>query len=114
MSDDLDLHAPAFYADPYPFFHRLRDTDPIHWNQPGVWLSTRYTDVMPLLRDPRIGHPPGRAPEYIEYLLQHGELSPIDFVFSHWMLSRNPPDHTRLRGLVSKAFTPSVVENLRP
>src|SRR4051794_16883582 len=91
MSVDLDFDDPAVYLDLYPLYNRLRAADPIHWNAPGVWLSTRYADAMPLLRDPHIGHPPGRTTDYIEYMLKQGTLSPIDFVFSHWMLSRNPP-----------------------
>ena len=113
MSDDLDFTDPAFHADPYPYYDRLRAIEPIHWNR-DFWVSTRYADVTALLRDPRIGQPPDHTRDELQLLLEQGKLSPLDVVRSHWMLSRNPPDHTRLRGLVSKAFTPAVVESLRP
>src|SRR5260370_19999849 len=110
---DINVVDPAFRADPYPFFQTLRETDPIHWNPPGAWLITRYGDAMALLRDPRIGQPKGRTADYSAYLYQQGKLSPIELLLGHWIISKNPPDHTRLRGLVSKAFTPAVIEGLR-
>jgi pimeloyl-[acyl-carrier protein] synthase len=111
---DLNVFDPAFRTDPYPFFQQLRETDPLHWNPPGFWLVTNYADAMALLRDPRIGHPKRRTAEYTEYLYKQGQLSPVELMLSHMLLSKNPPDHTRLRGLMNKAFTPAVVESLRP
>jgi pimeloyl-[acyl-carrier protein] synthase len=111
---DLNIFDPAFRSDPYPFYQRVRETDPIHWNPPGFWLITRYADALTVLRDPRIGHPKVRTAEYTAHLYQQGQLSPIELLLGHWIISKNPPDHTRLRRLVSKAFTPSVIEGLRP
>jgi pimeloyl-[acyl-carrier protein] synthase len=111
---DLDLSNASFRANPYPFYKRVRETDPLHWNAPGAWLVTRYADAVTLLRHPAIGHTDGRTKEYTEYLIQQGRLSPVELLLSHWILSKNPPDHTRLRNLVSRAFTPAVVEGLRP
>lgn len=110
----FDPTDPAFRADPYPFYHRLRAADPIHWAQPGFWLITRYLDAMAILQDSRFGHPGQRTAEYTDYLIQQGRLSPVEFLLNYWMLSKNPPDHTRLRGLVNKAFSPRVIEGLRP
>jgi cytochrome P450 len=102
--DPLD---PDFVADPYPTYHRLRADDPAHRSAQGFWVLTRYDDVVSVLRDPRMGK------EAIEALVAARYGAPAPAVGLS-MLVRDPPDHTRLRGLVSKAFTPRVVEVLRP
>ena len=99
---------PEFHADPYPFYHRLRSVEPVHQTSMGFWVLTRYDDVVMVLRDPRFGR------DGFEHLLaavygddrESGRLS-------RSMLFRDPPDHTRLRALVSKAFTPRVIESMR-
>src|SRR5882762_8590569 len=99
---------PEFVADPYPTYHRLRARDPVHRSPLGFWVLTRYEDVVAVLRDPRL------AKEAIASVVaaRFGVEVPPGMGLS--MLDRDPPDHTRLRGLVSKAFTPRVVEALRP
>src|SRR5438067_1962080 len=98
---------PEFVADPYPTYHRLRAADPVHHSPLGFWILTRYEDVAAVLRDPRF------AKEAIAaYVAARFGMAPPGIGLS--MLDRDPPDHTRLRGLVSKAFTPRVVEVLRP
>jgi cytochrome P450 len=100
--------APTFHADPYPFYHRLRSIDPVHQTPMGFWVLTRYDDVVMVLRDPRFGR------DGFEQVLasvygddkESGQLP-------RSMLFRDPPDHTRLRALVSKAFTPRVIEDMR-
>ncbi len=98
---------PEFVADPYPTYHRLRTEDPVHRSPLGFWVLTRYDDVVMTLRDPRF------AKEAIAGFVaaRFGIEMPIERLS---MLDRDPPDHTRLRGLVNKAFTPRVVERLRP
>ena len=98
---------PEFVDDPYPTYHRLRTEDPVHQSPLGFWVLTRYEDVASALRDPRFGKE--AIGPYVA--TRFGIPSPAGG-FS--MLDRDPPDHTRLRGLVSKAFTPRVVEGLRP
>src|SRR5882762_8172950 len=98
---------PEFIADPYPTYHRLRTEDPVHHSALGFWVLTRYEDVMAALRDPRL------AKEAIASFVAARFGAPIP-ALGLSMLDRDPPDHTRLRGLVSKAFTPRVVEGLRP
>ncbi|HET7342632.1 MAG TPA: cytochrome P450 [Methylomirabilota bacterium] len=98
---------PEFIADPYPMYRRLRDEDPVHHNPLGFWVLTRYEDVLATLRDPRAIKEPIAAFVAARY----GAAVPATG-FS--MLDRDPPDHTRLRGLVSKAFTPKMIERLRP
>ncbi|HWN90144.1 MAG TPA: cytochrome P450, partial [Verrucomicrobiae bacterium] len=99
---------PEFRANPYPFYHQLREKDPVHETSMGFWVLTRYDDVVMSLRDPRFGR------EAFEPLLaamygQEGEQGRLP----RSMLFRDPPDHTRLRTLVSKAFTPRVIEGMR-
>jgi pimeloyl-[acyl-carrier protein] synthase len=106
-----DLHFnpmdPEFLANPYPLYHRLRAEDPVHHSPLGFWVLSRYDDVVLSLRDPRF------AKEAIAaFVAARFGIAPVGIGLS--MLDRDPPDHTRLRGLVSKAFTPRVVERLRP
>ena len=99
---------PEFLADPYPTYHRLRAEDPVHHSPLGFWVLTRYEDVSSVLRDPRFVKEPLAALVAARF----GAEVPRGVGLS--MLDRDPPDHTRLRSLVSKAFTPRVVEGLRP
>jgi cytochrome P450 len=99
---------PEFLADPYPTYHRLRDEDPVHHSPMDFWVLTRYEDVAAVLRDPRFI----KEPLVSMVAARFGVSVPPGVGLS--MLDRDPPDHTRLRSLVSKAFTPRVVEGLRP
>jgi pimeloyl-[acyl-carrier protein] synthase len=98
---------PEFLADPYPMYHRLRTEEPVHHSPLGFWVLTRYEDVVAALRDPRL------AKEAIAGFIAARFGAPVPQMGLS-MLDRDPPDHTRLRALVSKAFTPRVVETLRP
>jgi cytochrome P450 len=99
---------PEFVADPYPMYHRLRAEDPVHRSPLGFWVLTRYEDVVAVLRDPRFAKE--AIATFVAQRLGMESASGIGIS----MLDRDPPDHTRLRSLVSKAFTPRVVEGLRP
>ena len=107
---DVPFHPmdPEFVANPYPMYQRLRSEDPVHRSPLGFWVLTRYDDVVWALRDARL------AKEAITSVVaeRFGIVNPPTLTRS--MLDSDPPDHTRLRGLVSKAFTPRVVEQLRP
>lgn len=105
---ELDLLDPDFLADPYPVYHRLRTEDPVHRHPLGFYVLTRYEDVSAFLRDARFGKSGYRA--LFESRFGAGSDGPW---LALSMLFRDPPDHTRLRALVSKAFTPRVVEALR-
>jgi len=102
---------PEFLANPYPLYHRLRTEDPVHRSTllPDSWILTRYADVAMVLRDNRFGRQDAAT-----FFQERFGSGPVVDVYSKWMLFRDPPDHTRLRTLVNKAFTPRVVENLRP
>ncbi|HET8575690.1 MAG TPA: cytochrome P450 [Methylomirabilota bacterium] len=105
----FDPFLPDFNADPYPFYQRLREVDPVHQSPLGFWVLTRYDDCVMVLRDPRFGRAGFEAMLESVY---GGAAEPGRLPTS--MLFRDPPDHTRLRGLVSRAFTPRVIEGLRP
>lgn len=100
---------PAFIANPYPTYDRLRREDPLHRGVNGSWCLTRYADVQMVLRDARFGRVGSES-----RLLEWFGRGPLQRSFSQWMLFKDPPDHTRLRTLVTKAFTPRAVEALRP
>ncbi len=95
---------PGFIADPYPTYHRLRAEDPVHRSPMGFWVLTRYDDVVGVLRDSRLG----KGAIGAQMAARDGGAVGLS------MVVLDPPDHTRLRGLVNKAFTPRVVEVLRP
>jgi cytochrome P450 len=94
---------PRVHADPYPHYRQLREADPVHRSALGFWVLSRYRDIAHLLRDPRLGHELSDQEEF--GLLYSAEGAS--------MLFRDPPAHTRLRALVSKAFTPRMLESWR-
>jgi cytochrome P450/uncharacterized membrane protein YdbT with pleckstrin-like domain len=106
-----------FVAGPYPVYAQLREHEPVAWCEPTQqWLISGYGDVNALLRDRRLGR------TYL-HLASHAEmghepdpdhLAPFWHLVRGGMLDREPPDHTRLRRLVSAAFTARRVEALRP
>jgi cytochrome P450 len=106
---------PAFGADPYPFYRRLRREAPIG-TVPGldIWYLTRYDDCDAILRNPRAGSDASKSPVYRQ-LTEAGVLRlPQSITGRPSFAFLDPPDHTRLRKLVSSAFTPRVVDRLRP
>ena len=116
QSPDLDamLTSPEFYRDPYPAFHRLRAEDPVHWSDAwGGWLLTRYDDIEKALRDFRRFTKAGHVTKALDDLPQEvlAKIGPLRQNFSVGMPQTEPPEHTRVRGLISKAFTPAVVES---
>jgi cytochrome P450 len=113
---NVDISSAAFKADPYPFYARLRAEAPVHRivlnDKRPVWLVSRYDDVVTVLKDERfvkdkrtVLSPEQMAREpWIPKMLKPIERN---------MLDADAPDHTRLRGLVHRAFTPRLIENMR-
>lgn len=102
----FDIRNPEFRADPYPFLEMLRENAPVfYWEEWGIWFLTRYEECNTLLRDNRLGQGEMTAFPDAERALWE--------MMANWMLIKDPPDHTRLRGLVHKAFTPRIVEQMR-
>jgi cytochrome P450 len=104
---------PEVHADPYPHYHRLREADPVHQPFPGAWMLSRHRDVVPLLRSPHVSSDRRKSPTYELFLQSLPDPQRIRDIPPS-MLFLDPPDHTRLRGLVNKAFTARVVESMRP
>jgi cytochrome P450 len=113
----FDPWSPLFVAHPYDVYANLRENEPVSWFEPtGQYLISRHEDVNALLRDRRLGR------SYL-HVATHAEMGrpddpdypePFWHVIRNGMLDLEPPDHTRLRRLVSQAFTPRRVEALRP
>jgi cytochrome P450 len=117
MSPVFDPWSRAFVAWPYDAYAELRERAPVWlFHGTGQYLISRHADVNALLRDRRLGrtylhvatHEEMRRPP------EETHLAPFWTLIRNGMLDREPPDHTRLRRLVSRAFTPRMVERLRP
>ena len=106
----------AFVTDPYPILARLRREDPVHWVPSwGCWLISRAEDIEATIRDTRRFSSADRVTSVIERMPDWNDrLGALHENFAVGMAQRDPPDHTRVRGLVSAAFTPRRVEALRP
>jgi pimeloyl-[acyl-carrier protein] synthase len=104
---------PVTRADPYPSYRRLREEDPVHRSSLGIWVLSRYADIEPILRDPRFSSDLRNAKEF-PLMANVPDVDERLERRSKVMLFMDPPDHTRLRGLVNKAFTPRTVDRLRP
>lgn len=109
-----DVYQPEYADDPYRLYRQLREIDPVFWDEElDSWVLTGYAEVVASLRDARfsaqrfVTDQEWMPPEMVEAL-----GAPMR-ALTRQMLFLDPPDHTRLRGLVSKAFTPRVIEGLR-
>ncbi|MET0878984.1 MAG: cytochrome P450, partial [Tardiphaga sp.] len=104
--------SPDFIRNPYPHYERMRTTDPVHLTPLGMFVASRHAEASLVMRDKRFGK------DYVERTIRrYGPKimdEPVFRSMSHWMLQQDPPDHTRLRGLVVKAFTARRVEDMRP
>jgi cytochrome P450 len=113
----VDPFDPAFKANPYPAYAELRSTAPIHritlLDGRSVWLVTRYEDVLAIFKDERFVKD-WRKVLTPEQLAQIPRMPPVMEPLSKNMLETDPPDHERLRALVSKAFTPRLIARMRP
>ncbi|MBO3458220.1 cytochrome P450 [Aetokthonos hydrillicola Thurmond2011] len=114
----LNPFIPKVIQDPYKVYERYREQDSVHWGissnpqLPGAWYIFKYDDVMKVMEDRRFGR---------EFVKQEVETTPVPTAYeaflglvSKWIVFREPPDHTRLKSLASKAFTAKIVENIRP
>lgn len=111
----FDPFAPGFTDDPYPHFQRMRDQAPVYEHPLGFWLLTGYSDVHTLLRSREsVDMSNLGAGPYRDLNDQMRGQSPTTRMSGLSMLDRDPPDHTRLRKLVTKAFTPRSIAALEP
>ena len=102
---------PEVLANPYPLYHRFLTEDPVHWDPfLHAWVVTRYADVITVFQHFSANRTP--TPDQLK-ALRLESLVPLAQVMVRQMLFLDPPDHGRVRGLASKAFTPRRVETLR-
>ena len=92
----------------YEHLHHLRSVDPVHETPVGLWRLTRYRDVVRLLKEIPAGMRRTDGTSYSDYLTRAGKHGRAQF-----MLFQDPPTHTRLRKLVSRAFTPRAIDRTR-
>ncbi len=115
--DPVNLVSREFKANPYPFYARLRVDAPVYriTRPEPAWLITRYDDVATVLKDDRFAKDTANAltPEQLAQQRWFRKLK-LFKALQRNMLDRDPPDHTRLRALVNKAFTPRLIDQLRP
>jgi pimeloyl-[acyl-carrier protein] synthase len=110
---DPGILSPETFADPYPFAHHLRETDPVHWSEEfNAWVLTRYYDVAACLHDPRLA---ADRITHLDRLAQMGmeRLRPLFGTMRKMLLYLGPSDHARVRGLVNQTFTRRNVEGWR-
>lgn len=117
LIEQFDVDDAAFIADPYPTLAAIREETPIYWNDAtSQWVVTRFADIHATLRDRRLG----RA---YTHMFSHADVDrpEPDPRWAHFheheawsLLCLEPPDHTRIRRLISKVFTPSAVNRLQP
>uniref|UniRef100_A0AAU2A223 Cytochrome P450 n=1 Tax=Streptomyces sp. NBC_00093 TaxID=2975649 RepID=A0AAU2A223_9ACTN len=113
----FDPWDPAFVADPYPAYAELRARGRVVYYEPtNQWLVPHHADVSTLLRDRRLGRTYQHRFTHEDFgrTAPPPEHEPFHTLNDHGMLDLEPPDHTRIRRLVSKAFTPRTVEGLKP
>lgn len=108
-----DLLRPEILANPYPLYHQLRSENPVYWDDLAcVWMLTRYVDIVSALSDSRFSAV--RMPVVESRLTkEHDAYDSLVNAMSKHLVFMDPPDHTRLRGIVSKAFVPRKVETMR-
>ena len=118
ISFEEELISAEFMADPYPTLRQLRQCEPVYWSDAiGGWLLTRYDDIVTSFRNATIFSNEDRLTKTVDYLPAE-KRADYKAIVEHYavkgLIHSDPPDHTRLRGLVTQEFTPAVVEQMRP
>lgn len=115
---DEQLISDEFLDDPYPLLRKLQREDPVYWSESiGGWIVTRYDDIVPTFRDVAHFSNYGRFAKAVEYLSPEDRqrLAPFETHYRQKsLLQSDPPDHTRLRALMTKPFSAMNVEAMRP
>ncbi|MFF5259032.1 cytochrome P450 [Actinomadura viridis] len=115
IAPDIDVIDPGVYEQggvPHEAFTWLRDNDPVHWHRdpnegvPGFWAITRHQDVIHVSRHPELFSSHTRSAMFEEFSEEDIAL------YGQMMLFQDPPDHTRLRSMVNKGFTPRMIKKL--
>ena len=107
--------APEFLRDPFPVLRRMREEDPVHWSpRLKSWVLTRYDDIKAVCLDREVSS--DRLRPYFATLPgeEAARIGQIVRYLTHWMVFRDPPEHTRLRRLTSKVFNLQSMNAMRP
>lgn len=113
---DEVLTSADFFANPYPIYHQLRESAPVYWCEAWqAWVLTRHSDVMSVLRQSDLFSSAGRVRYLLEKLPPEAreQVKALERHYDIGLAHSDPPDHTRLRNLLNRVFTPSMVENWR-
>jgi cytochrome P450 len=112
MQMTYDVWTAETRKDPYPLYRQMRERDPVWWDG-GSWVLTRHADVLLALLDPRLS---AEFPDPASFLTDEelARFADLYAVTRAFMLFRDEPAHTRLRGLVAQAFSAKMVESMRP
>jgi cytochrome P450 len=106
-----------FITNPYRAYSHLRAAAPLHWTdkfRTGAWLVTRYADVLAGLHDPRLSSQRSHTLTAALPSEVQSEFAVFNRIFSRWMLFLDPPEHSRIRKLLNKEFTPNMIQRMRP
>jgi len=115
----FDLLSPDFIANPYPVYRELRQKAPVYWleesQSKGLWVISRYRDVVKCLRDNRLSSGRGRGSTILKALPEADRERFAGFLkfYNLWLLLIDPPKHTRLRKLSNRGFSIGNIEKLR-
>ena len=113
---NLDFADPKTNADPFPIFSQLRESDPVHWSTAlKAWVITRYDDVRRVAVSNSDMSAERLAPFFATVPAEsQGGYANLMTYLGKWMVFRDPPEHTRLRRLFTKAFTSRSIKALEP
>lgn len=115
---DDALVSKEFLADPYPILRLLREEEPVYWSDSiGGWVLTKYDDILQTFKRTDIYSNEGRLGRVVEYLSPElrSQLTTFEGHYrTKGLLHSDPPDHTRLKSLVQKAFSPRIIDAMRP
>lgn len=115
LAMDFRPDAPEFLRDPFPLYRRMRAQDPVHWSpRLKAWVLTRYDDVKAVCLDKEMSS--DRLRPFFASLpgAEAARIGEIIRYLTHWMVFRDPPEHTRLRRLTSKVFNLQSMNAMRP
>src|SRR5262245_24549966 len=111
---DLDLKSLANVYDPFPVYRWLRDHDPVHWSDSlNAWAVTRYADVLEIFEQPLKFSSDRFRKVGEKYASRRPAVQAVGAILDDWLVFRDPPDHTRLRSLLQKSFTPTHLARSR-
>jgi cytochrome P450 len=110
------LFAEGFLQDPYPIYQRFLEEGPIHYVDwgPGIWAMLSYADCSSILKDSRLSAKRAGALLLALPAERRAEFAELAHMLGLWMLFIDAPEHSRMRKLMNKGFSPAVAESLRP